>query len=83
MQLKQLTKTNMINLTFVAKVIYHDNLSQVSPGRPLNDTVNCSHQCRPAFVMKNYDHTRCQQPVIIMPVLTPEIEHISGGYDEN
>ena len=60
-----------INFTFVAKVIYHDNLRQVSPGRPLDDAVDGSHQGGPAFIMKHYDHTRREQPLVIIPVPTP------------
>jgi len=57
--------------TFVAEVIYHNYLSQVFPGSPLDDTVDCSHQCRPAFIMEDYHHTGGHQSVIIVPVLTP------------
>lgn len=57
--------------TFVAEVIYHDYLSQVFSGSPLDDTVDSSHQCRPALIMEDYHHTGGQQSVIIMPVLTP------------
>lgn len=63
-------------LTFVAEVIDHDYLSQVSSWSPLNDTVDGSHQCGPAFIMEDYNHTGCQQILIIMPVLTPgEAKH--------
>lgn len=57
--------------TFVAEVINQDNLSQVSLRSPLDDTVDSSHQCRPAFIMEDNHHTGCQQSLIIMPVLTP------------
>lgn len=57
--------------TFVAEVVDHDDLSQVSSGSPLDDTVDGSHQRRPAFIMEDYHHTGGQQSVIIVPVLTP------------
>ena len=65
------TKLKENGPTFVAVVVYHDDLSQVSPGSPLNDTVDGSHECRPALIMEDYHHTGGQQSVIIMPVLTP------------
>lgn len=58
--------------TFVAEVIYHDDLSQVSSGSPLDDAVDGSHQRRPAFVVEDDNDAGGQQPVIIVPVLTPE-----------
>lgn len=57
--------------TFVAVVVYHDHLSQVSPGSPLDDTVDGPHQRRPAFIMEDDHHAGGQQPVVIVPVLTP------------
>lgn len=62
--------------TFVAEVIDQHYLSQVFSGSPLDDTVDGSHQCRPAFIMEDYHHTGGQQSVIIMPVLAPgEVGH--------
>lgn len=57
--------------TFVAEVVDHDYLSQVLSGSPLDDAVDGSHQCRPAFVVEDYHHTGGQQSVIIVPILTP------------
>lgn len=70
-----------IKRTFVAEVIYQDNFSQVLSGSPFNDTVDGPHERRPTLIMENYYHTGRQQPIIIVPVLTPEKK--TKGEDSN
>lgn len=66
------------NATFVAEVVDHDDLGQVSSGRSLDDAVDRPHQGGPALIVKHDDDTGRQQVVVVVPVLTPTV----GGEEE-
>lgn len=72
---------NNAHTTFVAKVIDHDNLSQVFPRGSFDDTVHRPHQGGPTLIMEDDDHAGCEEVLIIVPVFAPEENTL--GYKEH
>lgn len=60
-----------VHTTFVTEVINHDDLSQVFPRGSFDDTVYSPHECGPALIMEDNDHTGGEEVFIIVPVFTP------------